>query len=283
MGLKHRVLGSMETFQLYRLSLIERVQPDLYDQNNEASTREECIRHIFNNSFEFEHRGNEFYYVPKNVDDLIIGKVGREKTFDESSSPSDGLSEMERTTWLASVLVADPGNNPDGQKLAMQWLDLVGKPSSILKSMVQAINSAHPHIKFSFEIDEIIEVADFWSFVSENRGRVTQITFDVPVPNMFGSSDNWDQDIRDARDKEKAKRVKVSYKNDDGELDADTDRIREAVDYTDRCSGNITARAKGKATFNSSESGKYTNIQVEDGQTTIEAVLAQIRRVLGRE
>jgi len=273
----------METFQLYRLALIERVQPDLYDFDNDISTREQCIRRIFSNHFKFDHRGNEFHYVPKNVEGLIIGKIGREKVFEESSSPSEGLSEMERKTWQASVIVVDPSDSEDGQKLAMQWLDLVGKPSSILKSMIIAVNNDYPRIRFSFEIDEIVDVTNFWSFVSANEGKITQVTFDVPVPNMFGSSDTWDQDLKDARDKERAKRVKVTYNNDDGELDANTDRIKEAVDYTDRCSGNITARAKDKASFNSSESSKFTRIQVNDDQTTIEAVISQVRRVLGRE
>ena len=272
----------METFELYRFSLIERRQQDLYDQT-QAMTREQCLRFVFDQRFSFIHRSNEFHYVPNESSEVIIGKVGREKLIEENTPPSEGLADLERMAWHASVIVIDPSDNEDGQKLAMQWIDSVGKPNSVLKSMIGAINEIHPNLKYSFELDQIVDVSNFWEFVRQNSGKITQITFDVPVPNMFGSQENWDQDLRDARDKQRAKRVKVTYTNDDGQLDPETDRIREAVDYTDRSSGKIAARAKGKASFNSSSSNKITQLKVNDDQTVLQAISTQIQRILGRE
>lgn len=107
------------------------------------------------------------------------------------------------------------------------------KPSSLITTFISSINEKYSSAPFSVEIKPIFDASSFWSFAEANRGHITSLTFEFIAPNMFGSHDNLSEELREFREKEKAKKIKVNLCSDDG-LDTSTERIKQSVDYAEK-------------------------------------------------
>lgn len=274
-------------FELFRLSLLQR-QIDLIDGVEfKDFTREDWLRYVFLSEQPFEHYKSNFHYAPSreySEDDLIIGRVGRNILRDENLPPDEGLEDVTRETWIASVLLLDPTHHDDGQKLAIQHITDVGKPAALVKEIVSAVNARYRYGPYHIEASQIVEASTFWDFVSENRSTLTSVSFEFITPNMFGGYDEFDSEMREFRDNEKAQRVKLSIQSDD-HIDAETERMKTAVDYAARGGGKISAKAgKGKS-YNSKDEVKRTYLEdvKEKGVELVKVAKEFANRILGRE
>lgn len=120
---------------------------------------------------------------------FIAGRIGRQIRTIENEPPEKGFGETIREPWQASILIIDPSNHPDGQKLAFEVRSQIGRPVSIVKSLVESINSTHDH-PYVIEANSIIDANTFWDFELHYRGKITAITFELIAPNMFGIRDD---------------------------------------------------------------------------------------------
>lgn len=276
-----------DLFELYRVALVPRKQQLHFESMEfQAYSREEWIKYTFGKKYSFRYYKNEYWYVPSESDnsDTLIGRIGKKVTREENRPPEERLEEVIRDAWIASYIVVDPRPDHDGQKLAIQIQPSVGSPHSLIKRLAEVINSENIAGPFAIEIDQIIDTSHFWDFVEQNKGQLVSVTLDVHVPNMFGSSDELDVELRAIRDNENAHRLKMTLHNEDGALNAETKRVREAVAYTQRSSGNLSARAKGGRVYNSKNSASRVLIEGLEtaGQKSIEILLSLKDRVLGR-
>lgn len=277
-----------ETFELFRLSLLEKdPHNDLLAKELWQLSRKEWLEKVFSEEVSLNSYGSEFHYVPApehSDKKVLLGRVGRHVSRAENKPPEEGLEEFIHDTWLASLIVLDPTHHEDGQKLAIQSNSHVGAPSSLMKNMIGAINEKYAYGPYHIEIGQIFETQSFWSYVGENKGNVTSVTFDLVAPNMFGGSDDWDNDIRALRDDEKIQKMQLSLKSDDG-LELETERIRQAVNYAEKTSGKIRASAKDKPSYNSTDVTKKTRIDdiKDDGIELMNVAARLAARILGRE
>ena len=111
-------------FDLFRLSLRQRAQKSIFDAIEKQRTREEWIRHLFSQTTEFRHHGTEFVYGPLNPEETkpyVVGKIGRPVSEEEYTPPEDGYKEYIHDAWKAAVVVCDPRESDDGQKIAIQF------------------------------------------------------------------------------------------------------------------------------------------------------------------
>ncbi len=272
-------------FDLFRFSLLPREQMDITSYPD--PTREEYLRMLFSEEQQFVHYGTVFHYVPsRNLSSgsqqEIIGRIGRSVTMDENLPPSANLEDSKHETWKASVVVIDPTDHQDGQKASIQVDQQVGKPDSIMKSLVNSLNERYETAAYHIEVAPISEASTFWQFAEENAGNITTLTFTFVAPNMFGGIDNITEEMRRFRDEEKAQRVKVQMSSDDG-IDTDTDNVRSSVEYTTRGGGDISARAKGGRNYNSKKKNRHVMIEGEDDEPMLVRVARNISKVLGRE
>jgi hypothetical protein len=275
-----------DSFELYRLSLLPRTHGDLFADGPDKINREQWLREVFGKEQPFSHRGSDFHYVPTHQDSNtgdIIGKVGRKVLRDENKPPSEGLEDITHEAWMAAMLVLDPTHHDDGQKLAIQSVNAVGKPIMLVKSLVSTINERSPHGPYLIQAAQIIEEQSFWDFVKENEGKVTSLTLDFIVPNMFGSSDEFSNEIKEFRDNEEANNVKLTIKNEGG-IKPDTKRMKLGVQYATRGGGKIRAKA-GKKFYNSANSVKrsYLDDVKETGTELVSVARKFANRILGRE
>lgn len=276
-----------DQFELFHLSLLPRVQHDWIDVAPEKITRENWLRKVFGEEQPFSNYGADFHYVYTQPDAEgmpIIGRVGRHVVREENRPPSEGLEDFSHDTWLAALLVLDPTHHEDGQKLAIQNVNNVGAPKSLVKNLIAAINARYPSGPYSIEVAQIIEERSFWQYVEENKGNITSMTLDFIAPNMFGSEDEFSNEMTAFKESEKAQKVKLTVANGDG-IEPDTPRMRRAVQYATKGGGRIRARAKGKKSYNSDDSVKRSfldDVRVS-GIELVEAARNLTKRILGRE
>lgn len=110
-----------ERFELFRLSLLERVNVSLFADHDEG--REAYLRRVFGTARTFNHYTSKFHYVPHpeiSAETAMMGAIGRQVEAEENLSPGEGLAESIRETWKASVFILDPTDHPDGQKAAIE-------------------------------------------------------------------------------------------------------------------------------------------------------------------
>jgi hypothetical protein len=258
--------------ELLRMSLLERRQIDAFAEravHGGPFNREQWLRRVFSYRIEFEHRKETFYYVPEPSADspILIGRVGRQVSVQENEPPDAGLQETKRDAWRAALVLIDPRHHDDGQKIACEHEPRVGQPPALFESLVAYINRRDPPSPFVIEVHTISDARDFWAFVQENKGSVTLVTFELVAPNMFGTEDNYDIELRDMKEKERVRRVKLQIENSDG-LELETQRVRAAVDYAVRGGGSIRANTKGHRKFNSRSKAERVSVPEKTDEET---------------
>lgn len=273
-------------FEHFRFSLLPRAQGEMFDAGADEISREQWLRRVFSESIPFEKRRSEFYYVPESEQsaEFIVGRIGRHVFRQENRPPEQGLEDFTHDTWEAALIVLDPTEHTDGQKLAIQVDRDVGIPRNLAKHLVETINGVYPRGPYQIEVSEIIDTESFWSFVEENRGSVTHVRFEFIAPNMLGGEGEFKDEMRKFREEEEARRVELGIYNEDG-LDAETERMRRAVDYAERGGGSIKARARGNRRYNSKKQVKSVEIDdvPEKGEGLARRAIELGKRILGRE
>lgn len=277
-------------FDLFRLSLRKRRQIDILDKIDEQMSREQWIRHLFSRTTEFRHHGTEFVYVP--LDPIqtfpyVVGKIGRPVSEIEHTAPEDGYQEYIHDAWKAAVVVCDPRESDDGQKLAIQFHMDVGKPATLAPRLLQAMEEGLEYLQFLSAVHPISNSEAFWDFVERNEGKVTRIVFELEVPNMFGSDDEFDKEMKEYRDKEKAQKVSIKLENPDG-IEPNTDRVKYTANKAmSQGTGTVKAKAVGKNnTFSSQKQQESARIPVDHDNETeplIERAASMADRILGRD
>lgn len=271
-------------FELFHLSLLERTQPNLFDDFTNMN-REEWLRKVFSEEQSFEHYGFTFHYVPsKTKSDVskLLGKIGRKVLRDENKSPAENFESVTHETWKAAILVLDPVHHEDGQKVAIQHIKEVGSPSQLVAKLIERINEMYRG-QYSVQVAQIIEEQSFWDFVHQNEGNVTSVTLECIPPNMWGTKEEFDSDLKELRENEGAKKVKITIENDEG-IKPDTEKMRNAVRYTARGGGKIKAKAKNNKYYNSQDKVKRTIVEdVQEISLDGIEIEKMLNRILGRE
>ncbi len=278
-------------FEQFRLNLRSRKQRTLFGKYDDLS-REEWIGKLFSTDVEFTHYGSLYHYVPKpptKGSEVLIGRLGRKTYSTKNKPPEAGLEEYINETWRAGVIVVDPTEHKDGQKVAMQRLGDVGSPLALLPRLIQALDDqyASDGVPFFTSINPIGNSRKFKKFVKKNRGKITRVTFFLDVPNMFSSDDEYDKEMKAYRDKDHAQKVKIEISNPDG-IDASSKRVSYTAEKAmERGTGKVTAKAMGKNnTFSSQKTQKNVKIQLdEDDSDTplIDQAEANSNRIFGRD
>jgi len=193
--------------------------------------------------------------------DFIVGRIGRERYVKENAPPEEGLKERIHPEWQASVVIIDPTHHDDGQKVGMQCREEeIGKPVAVFQSLVYAMNT-NEEAPFFIEAIGLVDPESFWEFVKKNKGEIVSVTVEAAAPNMFGSKTDFEKELKELRDHERAQKIKVQLRNESG-LEPDTARMHEVVDYTVAGGGTIKATTLRKKSYNSRR--KVQRVQVAD-------------------
>ena len=201
--LQSLVWGRIMDLYLFRLSLKERRQPDLFEETDGARIpREHWIREYFSERRQFLHQGTQMEFVPEQPGtpfraDLIAGWIARARTLQEWTPPDQGLTPTIHESWRVALILVDPTEHEDGQKVALEHHPDIGSARAIIKSLVNDMNRRPP---YSVDAFPIVQEASFWRFAERHAFQIRQLTFDVAVPNMFDSLDDFSDELRKLRD-----------------------------------------------------------------------------------
>jgi hypothetical protein len=193
---------------------------------------------------------------------LVAGWIGRQITVSEHAPPEIGLSEIQRETWQASLVVLDPRAHDDGQKIAVEDDGRVGAPSALLARLINEINARQDGKFYEIEAEPIFQPSSFWEFAERNRGRIRSITFYFVAPNMFGVKNEIDQALRAFNREEGVNRVALRLSSK-AAINTDTDRIKHAVQYASQGAGEIRSKADNGEKYDSRASAKSVELTTE--------------------
>lgn len=264
-------------FEHYHLSLIEKVQGELYV---DMRSRDEWLQHTFGQRFTFTHHGNEFHWVPHaDASPMILGTVERQKQRVQHRAPEEGAAEFLAEEWQGSLVVIDPVYQVDGQKLAFE-VDLgVGRTNAILDSMVAHLNSQPS--QYTVFVKPLFDGESFWKFARRHGGVVQYVTFSFVVPNMFfGTTTSVNTGLKRIGQDTGAQEVKVTLDSDIG-VSTDSQSVRDAMAYAEAGNGTVTAKALNGDRYSSTRKQKSSRIDglLSSGK---ESVQDWISKVLGR-
>lgn len=271
-------------YQLFRISLVENTQPLWFSEK--GTVREEIIINIFSKKIDFTHRGKEYSYVfIEKHNDMLIGMIGKEYQASENRPPEEKFSPVLHQGWLASPIIIDPTEHQDGQKISMNDNQDVGTPNAILNSLNNHINDmVIRDTNYHSQISPIFNDSEFWEFYNQNKHSIKCIDFEFTTPNMFGTTDAISEELRKYRDEEKAQKVEIKITSDDN-LNLETDRVRNSVEYTSKGAGRIKAKSQDGSTFDSDNHKEMTHIpkDQDDDKELIDIVKKYIYIILGHE
>ncbi len=268
-------------FTLFHLSLI---QPRQVDLEEVKATREEWLRKILADEFKFEYRaGGYMHWVPKDdVDECIFGLLERKRPHEHHEPPERGGGEVITDEWQGAYVLIDPTHHEDGQKVAIEN-DVVGKPSSLLANLMNAVNKRHDK-PYQIEFEPIFDSNTFWQFADKHDSVLSNITFDFVVPNMWGAKNGLDKDLRETGAQTGTERVKIGLSSKSG-VYTDNQKVADGVEYAERGAGTIKARSFDGTTYTSENSVKTTKVpSVKDENESMHGFFKKLkRRILGRE
>jgi hypothetical protein len=238
-------------------------QPSLFSPPK--VTREAWLRENLGKRITFEHRTSVFEFVPSPVSDspIIAGKIGRQRLVKENAPPDMGLADLHRPAWKAIDVFIDPTSHDDGQKIAIDVDQNVGKSLPVLRSFFSTVAAQQLESPYSLDVNAIADPETFWAFVKQNKGEITSVTFELIAPNMFGIRSLLDKEMTELKQKEKVKKARLTLKNEDG-LELETDRVRETANYAVEGGGEISASTKRKRKYTSK--GKAKSMKVSPRQ-----------------
>lgn len=232
-------------------------------------TRAEYLQETFSKKIEFEHWAKTFVYMPIGVDPveegaICSGRIGAQKTSNINAGPEEFFEPDTVTNWLASNFLLDTRDFNDGQKIAMQNRSDVGKPLSILSSLIKHINEANPDAGWELAVNSITEKTTFWQAVDEYSGQITRAEFKYATPNVLGLRSAINSTLKNYKDHENANQVSVTLENKTGGLKLDSQEVKDAVEYTSEGGGSTKLKVGVKTVYDSEEDEKAVTFEADD-------------------
>ncbi|WP_156363586.1 hypothetical protein [Sphingomonas sp. Leaf30] len=272
----------MATFELHHLSLAPRAQPDLFDREPGKAA---WIRRAFSKQRTFEHRGNNFHWVPygvKATDGAVIGVIERQYPIQHYEAPEDGGKPTSSDIWQGAVVTIDPEHHDDGQKLAFERGTKVGQPLAVLSSLVGAINTL-PEAPYIITVKAIWDEQSFQTFARRHGNLLRSITFDFVVPNMFDLSGKLDEKLKQVGEDTGAQHVKLTLESPDG-VKADAPEVQSGVAYGAKGQATLTATAMDGDRYTSTDKVRTTRVSslIGQGMALVALVRDKLDEVLGR-
>lgn len=235
----------------------------------ERRTRAEYLENVFSVRMEFEHWGKRLIYIPIFTDHLTdgavcSGRIGAQKSESINASPEELFEPEVITNWRASNFLIDTRNYNDGQKIAMQHRADVGKPLSILNSLVKHINETNIDSGWELTVNAITEKTTFWEAVKDFEGQITRAEFYYATPNVLGLRSKINKRLKGYKDDENANQVKVILENKKGALKLDSQEVKDAVEYTSEGGGSTKLKVGAQTVYDSEDDEKATTMDTED-------------------
>lgn len=267
--------GGFLRYQYLRVFLTETSRPPILEYAGYLGprvTRTEFILNLFSQRIDFVHRGNPFVYMPIGEErakdgKFLLGRMGRTVKSLENQPPETGFEEVVHTSWRAANAVFDTRDHADGQKLALQFRQDVGKPLPIANSLAAAINETYSDAGWRVSINAITETSDFWDVARKYKGEITSATFTYVVPNVLRMRSQLNDDLKRGREKHNIEKYTETLENSEGNLILEGEDVEDAVNYTAEGGGSSKLKSGKRTLFDSQTHEKFKEIEINEALT----------------
>ena len=255
-----------------RLFLTEVEQPPILVETGDIPARrprQDHLRFAFSGRHDFVHRGTDMVFVPVDLtpnDDekVVFGRVGRPVTNTIHEGPERQFEASTRDSWRAANVAIHTGEDADGQILVMQERGDVGKPLAISASLVASINEMYKDHGWFISVNAMIEKSSFWEAVEKYKGQITKAEFTYVTPNVLGIRSKLNERLREYRERENAQEVSVSVSEPNGNLQLDSEEVRDSVDYISEGGGSARLKAGRETVYDSQDTQKSKDVEADD-------------------
>ena len=188
-------------YWIMRLFLAERPRPPLFDGlgiGGRLPSRQEYLAAVFGADIAFRHRKRNYVYKAFPADDAqyLAGVIGRERALAISLPPEQKFAPSSVTDWETANVFLNTSGGVDGQKIAMQDINTIGKPLSVIRSLVDHINSEHKDADWQITVNAITSQEGFWTAVERNKNHISEIDLNFAVPNIWGGTEETTTALR---------------------------------------------------------------------------------------
>lgn len=286
-GALNNMVGYMQ-YHMMRLFLTSREVPPIIEAlKRELTSRKQYLINLFGTEKKFLHRGKPYVYTYFHTVEnrFIAGVIGRERSVTVHASPEEKYHPVEVPDWETVNIIIDISGEADGQKVAMQERNNIGSPLHILRSLTDHINDNNIDSDWLIAVNSITRENEFWQTVEQYKGRISEMDMTFITPNIWNGSTETEGALRELHDINKAQSVEIRLKNPDKNLQPDSTRIRESVDYITRGGGSIQLKTDGKTVYSSEDkivkqSAGEDDVSVQDALYNL--LVALVNRLFGR-
>ncbi len=250
---------------LYRLSLSERHEANLFEKDDERFQLPERVDYLFKwfgEPFNYEPRsGLSLRYIPTQIDDTIIaGVVARQISEIKHSDENDPFKEVEGIEWESSNFFLNVGD--DEQVIGIESNRKISSNTrTIISNLVSSINKISRPGGYKIDVFPIHDDDEFWQAVTNYAGSITTLTFDLVVPNPPDTTSPTKEALRKLQEALNMRSLKETYSNQDG-LDLRNEFVEDREKYASSGGGDVIAKSGSKTVFSSKDNVK--KIEVAD-------------------
>jgi hypothetical protein len=126
------------------------------------------------------------------------------------------------------------------------------------------LNEASEETGWFIEVNAMTEKTSFWEAVDRHKGEITRAEFTYVTPNVLGIRDKLNERLREYREKENATRVSVSLQNPKGNLNLDTEEVRDAVEVISQGGGSAKLKSGRETLYDSEDTEKAKDLETDD-------------------
>lgn len=252
----------------YRIFVAKSSQLSLFDDT--AITKPELIEKAFSSNEEpiyFESGERKYAYVIKKIaPPYIYATLAKQSQVKIQHSPEEDFQTESIDTWPnVPIIINFSGDNQSGQSIAVELSRKVFEnPHVQIRNLITILNTkVLKNMGYEMALNPITSQSDFWNAVNNNEGEIKSVEFDFAAPNLFGTKDSLNDELRDARDSFQMTSASVKLENSEGELKVPTDNnfINEGIKYIADGGGGYTIKLTHRRKITSDESIESKDIE----------------------
>lgn len=255
----------------YRVFVAKASQLSLLDDN--TLSKPELINKAFTSSSEpiyFNSGDRKFAFVVHKVaEPYIFASLAKQSQVKIQHSPEEDFETESIETWPNVPIIINTSPEPDtGQSLAVELNKSVFEfPHVQIRKLVAELNSRIlKSLGYEMAIHPITEQDDFWQTVEQHEGNIKAVEFEFSAPNLFGTNDSLNNELREARDSFGMTKTAIKIENSEGELKvpANSAFINEGIGYISEGGGEYKIHLTNRRTVTSEESVRSKVVEETD-------------------
>lgn len=260
----------------YRIFVAKTSQLSFFD--DVKTTKPELIEKAFSSitepiHFSFSER-KYAYVIQKIAPPYIYATLAKQSDIKIQRSPEEGFETDSVESWPnVPIIINFDGNESTGQSIAVELNKQVFEhPHVQIRSLISVLNSKIlKNLGYEMALNPITAQSDFWQAINDNEGDLKSVEFEFAAPNLFGTKDSLNDELRDARDSFHMTKASVKLENSEGELKVPESNnfINEGIKYIADGGGKYTLKLTHRRTITSEES--IQSKEIEEVQLEIAA------------